>query len=531
MSFIGLHFGNTSTSIAVTKGDGKVDVIASPDGERAIPSALSYVGTDEYHGGQALAQLIRNPQNTIINFRDFAGVSFDKAVLPEIVNSAKAINVDGKVGYEIEEDGKTTKITVDEVIKRHFQQIKAAAEDYIGNKVEGVVLTTPTNFSDEQKKALKSATKEAGLNVLQFINEPSAALLAHLTANNKLEEDRIYVVADFGGVRSDAAVITARGGIFTILATEHNFELGGDQLDAALSEFFAKEFEKKYKANPRKTQRSLAKLKSECITTKKTLSNVQSSTISIDSLSDGFDFHSSINRLRYEVVARDIFSKMAAFVEETVRKAGLETLDIDEVLLVGGTSNTPRLASNVQFIFPESTVVVSPALDSKALDPSELICRGAALQAALIESYDEDEINQSLQPVVVNLEHIAKPIGVKNADGEFIQIISRETAYPIKRSLTFDTPGDVLIELYEGERTIEESTVEPEEGDEEYSDEEPEVLKKVVYVPGQLLAQIPFKGETANGKLEVIVRITVDGLLQATVRSGDKVERVDVHST
>ncbi|KAG5418464.1 SSZ1 [Candida metapsilosis] len=523
MSVIGITFGNTTSSIAVA-ADGKVDVIANPDGDRAIPSALSYVGSDEYHGSQALSRLIRNPENTIVNFRDFIGKKFDE-INDEFSYGAKPkdVNGGGEIGYEITIDGKVQTLTINEVTKRHFKQLKSAAEDFIGKEVESVVLTVPTDFNEHQKEELTKIVQSAGLKVLQLINEPSAALLDHLSLEDKLSEDKLYVVADFGGTRSDGAVISVRGGVLTILATAHEHGLGGDKLDTALSEFFAKEFEKKTKVNPRTNARSLAKLKAESIVVKKTLSNVQTSTCSIESLADGFDFHTSINRLRYELAARDVLSKMTAFVEKVIEHAGLEALDIDEVLLVGGTAHTPKLATNISYLFPQSTKVIAPSLDPKALNPSELIARGAALQASLIETFDESEIAESLQPIVVNTQHLSKPIGIKDSQGNFVPILVAETAYPIKKSIEV-TNGDsssVIVELYEGQRTVKETVIEAEKDEDdsdEDSDEEPEIEREVVYKVGDLLAQFSLKDLKPNSKLEVVVNITQNGVLHVSGR-------------
>ncbi|KAH3662120.1 hypothetical protein OGAPHI_006301 [Ogataea philodendri] len=521
MASIGIAFGNSTSSIAIAN-DGKVDVIANPDGDRFIASSLSYVGDDEYHGAQAQAQLVRNPNSTVVNFRDFIGLSFDKIDPTYSQNSAHPIEVNGKVGYSINDKP----ISVDEIAARHLKQIKAAAEDYIGQKVEGAVIAVPTNFTDAQKADLKKIAAEAGINVLQLINEPTAALLSHLVAKNTLNEDKLFVVADFGGIRSDAAVIAVRGGILTVLATAHDYDLGGDKLDDALVEFFSKEFQKKYKVDPTSNARSLAKLKSACVITKKTLSNVQTSTISIDSLAEGYDFHSTINRLRFEVSGRAVFTRMSSFVESVVAKAGLETLDIDEVLLVGGTSNIPKVAANIAAVFPETTVVNAPSVDSKLTNPNELICRGAALQASIDAGFDAEEIEESTQPVVTNTQHIAKPIGIKTGDGEFLTLISRETAYPIRKSVTLEAGADdVFIEFYEGERKVKETVIEAEKfsDDEDSEEEEPEIVKTVHYVPGQLLAEMALRGVGKGSSVEVIANITKDGKLQFIARSGEKV--------
>ncbi|EER32254.1 conserved hypothetical protein [Candida tropicalis MYA-3404] len=524
MSVIGITFGNTSSSIAVAGADGKVDVIANPDGDRSIPSALSYIGEDEYHGSQAEARLIRNPDNTIVNFRDYIGKKFSE-INPNNTTGAKPKEINGEISYEITNDGKTEILTVHEVAKRHFKQLKLAAEDFIGKDIEGVVLTVPTDFTEHQRTEISKIAEDAGLKVLQLINEPSAALIAHLSAEeDRLTQDKLYVVADFGGIRTDGAVIAVRGGVLTILATAHEYGLGGDNLDASLSEFFAKEFEKKTKANPRTNARSLAKLKAESIVVKKTLSNVQTSTCSIESLADGFDFHTSINRLRYELAAREPLSKMTGFVEKVISKAGLDALDIDEVLLVGGAANTPKLASNISYLFPETTNIIAPSLDSKALNPAELVALGAALQASLIESFDESEIKESLQPIVVNTQHLSKSIGIKDAEGKFQPILVAETAYPIKKSIEV-TNGDassVVVELYEGARTVKETVIEPEpvedSEDEDSEEEEPEIKREVVYECGDKLAELSLKDLKPNAKLEVTVNITQNGVLHLSGR-------------
>lgn len=521
-SVIGISFGNTSSSIAVATADGKVDVIANPDGDRSIPSVLSYVGVDEYHGAQARAQLVRNAANTIINFRDFIGKKYDEVDLSVAAAGAPPVKRDdGGIAYKIlREEDKTELVSVEEAATRHFVQMKLAAEDYLGKSVDHVVLTVPTDFSEHQKELLAQIAKDAGLNVLQTINEPSAALLAHLSAEDRLLEDRLYVVADFGGIRSDAAVIAVRGGILTILATAHAPGLGGDQLDAALSEHFAKEFEKKFLTDPRKNARAVAKLKAESIVAKKTLSNVTSSSFSIESLADGFDFLSNINRLRFELAARKPLSDMTAFVDLVLAKAGIDALDVDEVLLTGGCANVVKLAQNVQFLFPESTTVVAPSLDSRASNPEELSTKGAALQAALVEGFDAEEIHESLQPVVVNTQHLSKPIGIKDADGKFHALLVQETAYPIRKSFTVTNgdAADVVVELYEGQRTVKETEIAAEPTSDSESDDEPEVRREVVYEAGDLLARLVLADLKPNAKLEVLVNITHNGVLHLTGR-------------
>lgn len=526
MVYIGISFGNTTSSIAALAKDGSgVEVIANQDGERAIPSALAYIGEDEYHGGQALAHLIRNPKNTIINFRDYLGQDFVKVDPTVTERASHAVDLNGQIGFKytkVTEEGEEQKqITATDATARHLNLLKLSAEDYLGKNIEGAVISVPTDFTDKQKDELLKASTAAGLNVLQIINEPSAALLAHASTDNRLEQDKTYVVADFGGVRSDAAVISVRGGVLTLLATAHDYELGGDKLDTALAEFIAKEFQKKYDVNPRNNARSLAKLKDAAILARKTLSNVSSATISIESLADGIDFHSTINRLRFELVSRNVLNQFTEFVESVVKRANLDVLDIDEVLLAGGVSNTTKLASNIQALFPESTTVVAPSLDTKASYPEELTARGAAIQASLLESFDAEEIKESLAPVVLNTQHLQKAVGIVDANGDFVTILKAESTYPIRRSIQLEAPkGDVLITVVEGEDTVKETTLEPEaadDEDDEYSDEEPEVVREKHIIPGTKLAELAVRDVQAD-KVEITFNITKEGVFTVSAK-------------
>ncbi|SCU99941.1 LAME_0G06524g1_1 [Lachancea meyersii CBS 8951] len=520
---VGIAFGNTTSSIAYVNPKNDVDVIANPDGERTIPSVLSYVGEDEYHGGQALQQLVRNSKNTIINFRDFLGLPFAECDASRCTAGAPLVEVNGKAGFVITRgDGRQERLEVDEVVSRHLNKLKLAAEDYIGEQLSETVISVPTNFTDAQKDALRAAAKKVGLQVIQLINEPSAALLAHTEAF-PFKEDCNVVVADFGGVRSDSAVIAVRNGIYTLLATAHDSNLGGENLDAELVEFYAKDFEKKNKSNPRKNAKSMAKLRANAELTKKTLSNVTTATISIDSLADGFDYHTSINRLRYELVANKVISKFTQFIEGVIQKAELDPLDINAVVLCGGSSYTPKLSSNLEFMLPESVAILGPQSKEASNNPNELLACGAALQAQLLSNYDADELAQALEPVVINTQHLKKAIGLVDAEGNFVPVFLAETSFPAKKTVTLkNAKGDFLIGLYEGDHHIKETVVEPAAKDEQddesdWSDEddEPEVVREKLFTLGTKLIELGVKG--ANG-LELSFNLNDDGVLRVAAR-------------
>jgi len=222
-------------------------------------------------------------------------------------------------------------VTVSEITTRHIRRLASSASDFMGKKINAAVISVPTNFTKEQRDALAKAAKAADVDVLQMISEPTAAVLAYDARPEAGLKDKIIVIADLGGTRSDIAIIASRGGLYSILASTHDYETAGAQLDQLLVDHFAKEFIKKNKTDPRQNPRSLAKLKLEAEATKKALSLGGNASCSVESLADGVDFASTINRTRYELLAGKVFGSVTRIIEETVRKADLDILDIDEV--------------------------------------------------------------------------------------------------------------------------------------------------------------------------------------------------------
>ncbi|RTE75654.1 hypothetical protein BHE90_009878 [Fusarium euwallaceae] len=536
---IGITFGNSNSSIAFTVDD-KAEVIANEDGDRQIPTVLSYVDGDEYYGGQAKNFLVRNPDNTIANFKDFLGQDF-KAIDPTHSHaSAHPQDAAGSVVFTVKDKGsedEASSVSISEAATRYLRRLVGSASDYLGKKVTSAVITVPTNFSEKQREALIQAANNAGIEVLQLIADPVAAVLAYDARPEATVEDKIIVVADLGGTRSDVAVVASRGGMYTILATAHDYDYAGVHLDQALMDHFAKEFQKKHNVDPRENARSLAKLRLESEATKRALSLGSNAQFSVESLADGFDFSVTINRIRYEMVARKVFEGFNRLIEGVVKKAGLDVLDIDEVILSGGTSHTPRIANNLRGIFPETTNILAPATSATAINPSELQARGAALQASLIQEYEAADIEQSTHPAVTTVKHISNAIGVitVGADGEdvFTPIMPAETAAPARRVVRIPAPkegGDVIIKVVEGGTHIKvtkpEPKAKPEEDDEKDSDEdsdedseeEEEEKREKVWKIGNLLAEAALKGVKADGKVEVTINVLADLGVTVTIR-------------
>lgn len=430
-----------------------------------------------------------------------------------------------------------------EVTTRYLRRLVAAASEYLGKKVTSAVITVPTDFSDKQKAALIKAANDADLEVLQLIVEPVAAILAYDARPEATIKDKIIVVADLGDTRSDVAVVASRGGMYTILATSHDYEFAGCHLDQVLIDHFSKEFIKKYGKDPRENPRSLAKLKLEAESTKRALSRGTNSSFSIESLMDGIDFTSTINRLRYEMSARKIFEGINRLIEGVVKKAELDVLDVDEVILAGGTSHTPRIANNLAAIFPESTTIVAPVTCATALNPSELLARGAALQASLIQEYDADDIDQSTHPAVSTVKHIANAVGVITLDDDasesFTPIVPAETAVPARRVVRIAAPkdgGDALIRIVEGGTHIKVTKPEPkpkpeangtkgdddddddDDSDFDDSDEEEEEKREKVWKIGNTIAEAAVRDVKKGSQVEVTLTVNADLSVIATAR-------------
>ncbi|KAL8958829.1 MAG: hypothetical protein Q9193_004190 [Seirophora villosa] len=547
---IGISFGNSNSGIAYTTAEGKAEVIANEEGDRQIPSILSYIAGEEFHGTQAKAQLVRNSGNTVAYFRDFIGKDFESIDPTPCHASAHPRKHDAAVSFSIQDTASDDShdVTVSEITTRHIRRLASSASDYLGKKVNAAVITVPTNFTDAQKQALSEAASAAGVDVLQFIPEPVSAVLAYDARPESKLSDKIILVADFGGTRSDVAVIASRGGMYSILSTSHDYETGGAQLDQVLIDHFAKEFLKKNKnsADPRENPRSLAKLKLEAEATKRALSLGATASLSVESLSDGVDFSSTINRTRYDMLASKVFASFTALVQEAVRKADLDILDINEVILSGGTSHTPRIATNLRSLFPQTVTILSPSTSTTAINPSDLSCRGAAIQASLIQEFEKEDIEQSTHPMVTVTPHLRRAIGVlvvseSPEQGVFKTLAEAETAVPLRRAGEVAVPkngGDVIIKICEGVSEIKITKPPPrkQEGgkrsngkegsdaddddlsEEDESEEEEEDMREKRWKVGAVLAETAIKGIKKGGKVEVSVTVNGDLSVLVTAR-------------
>ncbi|RUP48021.1 LOW QUALITY PROTEIN: hypothetical protein BC936DRAFT_145060 [Jimgerdemannia flammicorona] len=508
----------------------------NPDGDRQIASVIAFSGVEEYTGNQAQAQIVRNPNHTVAAFRNLIGKSFSET---EILtgSAAPVIEKNGLPAYEIPlDDEKTVTFSVKEITSKYLRHIRCSAEAFLGNPITGAVLSIPSYFTDHQRDEFRAAATDAGIPVLQFIHESAAAALAyHVGQQGNMHEprDQTVVIADLGGHSFDVTVLNVRSGMFNILATAHDTQLGGVTFDELLVAHFASEFKKKTKIDVTENKKALAKLRASAEITKRTLTNQNQAPCSVESLADGLDFHGTINRLRFEILASKVFSRCLDVIQEVLTKADLDPNEIDEVLLVGGSSRIPKLSTKLRDIFKSESTRIR--LD---IEPDEAVAYGCAIQASLIQGFDPEDIAASIHPVITLTPHTAKPIGVIDAKGDFVVIVPRDTPLPVRRASEFGNVAEgqkqVYLALWEGEHEVVRETLsKPADADEGY---EPETVVHLKTKAHTLLAELVLDGladglKAGRSKIEVVVTVDAEERVTVVMREkkfGGKVVKVEV---
>ncbi|TBU41533.1 actin-like ATPase domain-containing protein [Dichomitus squalens] len=609
---VGINFGNSYASIAVLTKEGSADCIANEDGERQIACAISFHGEELYIGNQAKHQLVKNSQNTITGFRNLLGKKFSEIPANTLSVSAPVIQhpeVADEPAYKVKvlqaspsplprtatntpaasaavtprsEPVQVERVlTVSEVTTIFLQSLIKSAEDFLGKKVQGAVISVPSWFEPVQKDALEKAASDAGITVLQLLEEAGAAAVTTTSGPQPegLSADRTQLLVDLGASALSLSLLSIRHGLVHSLATLSDHSVGGDALDDKLIKHFAKEFTKKTKvpltvcpATDTQDKRAEAKLRLALEHTKRTISaSPGAATCSVESLKDGIDFTGTITRLRFDMEVRAIYDRVYEKVKELVSAAGLDLYDVDEIVYVGGSASLPGLDETLSQGFPET--IVTPFTQGTVVgggigDPTTILSRGCALQARILAQLAEG--TEEEREVKASFTHghqytqakvTSKTVGFlfpeENAEsalgGQWIPAVIKETPVPARRIIAFDVDlgegeGEkrVGFEVWEAHEGVKIEKVklpkledeEPVEGEEEEEEEEEEVKEKTVEKEN-LLASLSFvakqatkkKGARWTTRLEVTTIVDENGALEisaAEIGASGKGEKTTV---